>query len=479
MKRVMFSLLAFSVIFALASFPVNAQSVSFDAEAEARIAPDSALYGIDNALKRIRLALAFSQERKAEIALKHAQERLAEIQLMIEREDERGIERARRNYEVSLERASLALEKRGERTSEEKIDFMVRAEKGIEVQAFRLAEMERINEGKREEIVRTEARLNEVREKMLRERDSFKSRLEQSGLSEDDINRKFIEEMEKEKVPEIRIQAAQKAIISAQECVSRAEQTSSVEGRRERYVYLLGLARTHLEAAETAFEVEAYGRAHGQATSSYRICVAAVRFAEGEDEQKIREEFERAQERRKIDERVNINVRCDNDITQVKVEIFSEGAAERASFELRGCASRDEIMRTIMERTSLTKEELHPYISSEALHREKFSFEARETIEKEIMSREHLIREAEKVIRTQAEGMTITDLAQGFCRTVGVASVDICSDNVIVKVGVTGGYEVRKFDSSGKLVSSKITTRLEAETGHDCRNVCSSGSLLR
>ena len=48
------------------------------------ITPDSPLYGLDNAMDRLRLALTFDKAKRAERALKISEERLAEVKAMIE-----------------------------------------------------------------------------------------------------------------------------------------------------------------------------------------------------------------------------------------------------------------------------------------------------------------------------------------------------------------------------------------------------------
>ena len=50
---------------------------------DAGVTPDSALHGLDKALERISLALAFGKVKKAEIKLRIAEERLAEVDAMI------------------------------------------------------------------------------------------------------------------------------------------------------------------------------------------------------------------------------------------------------------------------------------------------------------------------------------------------------------------------------------------------------------
>jgi hypothetical protein len=73
------------------------------------VEPDSALYGVDLALDRIRLILTRNAERRAEIALNIAEERLAEAEKLAGEGNEVAAERARLQHERALEVAENSL----------------------------------------------------------------------------------------------------------------------------------------------------------------------------------------------------------------------------------------------------------------------------------------------------------------------------------------------------------------------------------
>jgi len=77
---------------------------------EAGTTPDSPLYGLDNAMDRLRLALTFNKAKRAEKALQISEERLAEVKAMIEQKKFEHAEKAEERHELFVEKARLALE---------------------------------------------------------------------------------------------------------------------------------------------------------------------------------------------------------------------------------------------------------------------------------------------------------------------------------------------------------------------------------
>ena len=76
---------------------------------EAGTTPDSPLYGLDNAMDRIRLAFTFNRERKAERAMLMAEERLAEADAMITANQTAFAERAQERHDFFVQKAEEAL----------------------------------------------------------------------------------------------------------------------------------------------------------------------------------------------------------------------------------------------------------------------------------------------------------------------------------------------------------------------------------
>lgn len=78
--------------------------------ADPGISADSPLSGIDRALDRVRLAMAFNKERKAKVALDISEERLAELQALKDEKKAAKLEKAQKHHEKALARVEQALE---------------------------------------------------------------------------------------------------------------------------------------------------------------------------------------------------------------------------------------------------------------------------------------------------------------------------------------------------------------------------------
>ena len=86
MKKIIFLFISLMLLAnVLAQADSSQDQVFEDAETDVGIAPDSALYGLENAFKKISLALTFNKKAKAKKELGIARERLREIKLMIEK----------------------------------------------------------------------------------------------------------------------------------------------------------------------------------------------------------------------------------------------------------------------------------------------------------------------------------------------------------------------------------------------------------
>lgn len=407
MKKVLFSLFSISLMISMFAGVYAQTELEFDAEAQAGVTPDSAMYGLENAMERIRLAMAFGSEAKAEVALRQAEEKLAEIKLMMDKGDEDAIEKARANHQRKLERANQAIERKSRSSSENDVEFFVRTENRLEAHNFRLAQIEENtdDDSNRERILEEEEKIIEVRNNLENKREELRTRLSNSGLTEEEIDNRI--RIEDEDVTTTRMEAAERRIDAAVHCLEDSESISVSEQRAEKFNYMIGLSRLHLEASQKAFEAEYYGRAYGQANSAYRICKAAVRFGQGADERKTNDDFDRIQQQRENHERMKIEVECgDNKMTEVKVEFETNTIRKKAEFELEGCPSREEIIRMIAERTGLTEEELNLYISANGnvQTRTRFNFEMNDEFERKIREKEAEYRER---IRQNIDGKEV------------------------------------------------------------------------
>lgn len=92
----MVALMAFALVMPM----VSAEEIEVET---AGIGPDSAFYGLDNAMERVRLAFTFGKANKARLKMKYAEERLAEVEDMIGKNKFEFAERARLRHNSTLE----------------------------------------------------------------------------------------------------------------------------------------------------------------------------------------------------------------------------------------------------------------------------------------------------------------------------------------------------------------------------------------
>ena len=78
--------------------------------------PDSPFYFLDNLSQQVKVFFAFSPERKAQIRAQIAGERLAELRVMLEENNEEGINRALENFIKESDLAAEALSDAGVRS---------------------------------------------------------------------------------------------------------------------------------------------------------------------------------------------------------------------------------------------------------------------------------------------------------------------------------------------------------------------------
>src|SRR3989344_8728997 len=99
----------------------DAQTDDSVTEESEGIAADSALYGLDLALEKLRLKVTFNEEKKAKLLLKYSQERRAEAKGMINKGKAKEAKDAADAIETNVEEAKVHIKKakdKGRNTTE-------------------------------------------------------------------------------------------------------------------------------------------------------------------------------------------------------------------------------------------------------------------------------------------------------------------------------------------------------------------------
>lgn len=378
------TVLVFLLLLLVAFTPTAFAQTSIDAEAnaevnaEAGVTPDSALYGLDLAMEKIRLALTFNMQKRAELSLKMAKERMQEARLMVAERKNAAFGKAKAEHKAAVESARTSWAAAEKTDAEAVVEFEEEAE--MQEYIATEAEMEAQAEFKAEfNEMKEEAR--RVKQKAKEERETFRAEMKERGMAEADINAAFESAQANVGVNVFLKTRAEARIKNAKECLDEAAKKTVIEAKSEQYLHMQTVAGTHLNSADAVFKAEAYGRAYGQANAAWVICESALRYLKGESIEKVRKDFEDIES--ESSENVKISFKCDGIKTEVKVELDRNGVKEKTEFILEGCADREEIVAEIDARTSLTREEAEMYIGANLNVYTKFKFRVEEEKERQ------------------------------------------------------------------------------------------------
>src|SRR3989344_5860288 len=193
--------LIFWMVFLLLFSNVIAQSEAQEISEDVGIAPDSRLYGLENAFKKISLALTFNKEAKARKELDISKERLREVKLMIERNKPEAAQKAEERHREIIEKLRERLEIDANEDIKTRVE--VKGQLTLEQRELLNRLIENLRENNRDLKVRIDAR-----------EDKLKIRLEQSGLNKEEVRVKFEERKDDglERALKERIENARKQI---------------------------------------------------------------------------------------------------------------------------------------------------------------------------------------------------------------------------------------------------------------------------
>jgi hypothetical protein len=283
-------------------FNVSAQE-DVSEEEDVGITPDSALYGLDGAWKRMRLAFTFSKEAKARKELRFAKERLREIDLMVERGKVDAAEKAKERHRNLLRNVRNRVEVLGE-DSEEDLDLNLELENEIEDQEDKIEEIKtridikgELNEEQRQRLRNFMEDLrkdgSEVRLEIENKKDKLRVRLEEKG-----IDRETIEKRIEDKREEHRDKAIDNRIKHVRREIEKSRRMLEERGREE------GLG--DLKEAEAMLE-RAHGVFHDENNleETKRLVNGALRLAVGVRSNEDKDVRDKLSDARQILKRIN------------------------------------------------------------------------------------------------------------------------------------------------------------------------------
>jgi len=202
MKKIIFLFISLMLLANVLAQADSSQDQVFEDETDVGIAPDSVLYGLENAFKKISLALTFNKKAKAKKELGIARERLREIKLMIEKDKlDAAAEKARISHEEISKKLKARFEDEVE-TDEEGIELQAEAEAEIEEQEAEIEDIKTRIEIKGELSEEQRAKLMElienlksngkdIRLKVDSRKNKLKIKLKEEGLTEVEIEERI------------------------------------------------------------------------------------------------------------------------------------------------------------------------------------------------------------------------------------------------------------------------------------------------
>jgi hypothetical protein len=342
---VMKKLFIFSV-FLLLSLGVVAQIEAVEEE-NLGITPDSPLYGLENALKRLSLAFTFGKEAKVRKELSHARERLREVKLMVERGNVDAAEKAKIRHKELINKLRVRID---DLDDDPNFETELEIETELEDQENEIEEIETKIEIKRglseEQKTRLKAFLEELRSsgsevklKIENKKGELKSRLRAKGVGEADIKKRIEDVKDKglRKSLKLRIEHVKREIEKSKEKLKDADENALGD---------LNVAKKKLEQATEEIEKGNFEEAKNLINEALKLAV----LVRGENNSKLRAVREVLRERSELKQEARVR------LDKAK-KLLKSGIKVREEDELKKFLEKDDKERKEIIKRDLDKAE--------------------------------------------------------------------------------------------------------------------------
>ncbi|MBI2508127.1 hypothetical protein HYV89_04195 [Candidatus Woesearchaeota archaeon] len=296
----------FAMVFLIFIMKASAQvEVSENAalENDVGITPDSNFYGLENAMKRIRLAFTFGDEAKARKELEFAQERLKEVKLMIEKNKIEAAGKAEAKHKEIIARLKAKVEMDVEGNDEE-VELQSEIVSSIEEQEIEIEDIKariqvkgELSDNQRQllnQLVESlKADNKEIRLRIDAREDKLKARLQAKGINEEEIKARLEEKKEigLDRALRERIENVKRQIEKSEEYLNKKDATEAEKLKAD-----LQIAREKLGLAEDELKIGNYEEAKKLILESLKLAV----LIRGDD--KFKEERDKLKERKVSEE---------------------------------------------------------------------------------------------------------------------------------------------------------------------------------
>jgi len=206
--------------------------------------PDESGYGLKIALEKIKLALTFKRERRAELELKLANKRLEEAKLMAEKNELKGLMRAREEHKKLVQKIKKDLKNSGE--DEKDLEKQNEIEDNLNEQENKIDTIENsilirakgLNEDQKKELIELvngfKSETSDVKIKINEDKEELITRLKAKGITEEQIKEKE-ERLGKniERFANHQIQQSEKMLNLANELINKAQNEKNITIKQE------------------------------------------------------------------------------------------------------------------------------------------------------------------------------------------------------------------------------------------------------
>jgi hypothetical protein len=324
MKKI-FTLLLIS-IFVGSFIPAYAQEMNdTDADVENAlqeplnpgITPDKRGYGLKIALEKIRLALIFNKEKRAELELKLAEKRLEEAKLMAKENKLDALQRANKEHKQLLEKARSDLKEVGE--NEADLEKQSKIELELENQENKAEDLENII------LLKAQGLTDEQRQKLLDLISSFKNetsslkvkvledkqalvtKLRERGVNETKLDEKAIRLGEDaEKLANQEIEQSKKMFDLASKLIEKAQANKNLTLKQET-LDSKTKAESKLNEAKQALVNEEFRKVVELARESKKLSTLTIASIQGLSKGLIKEKINELEEKARIvKEKINM-----------------------------------------------------------------------------------------------------------------------------------------------------------------------------
>ena len=207
--------------------------------------PDSAFYGLSNAVEKINLAFTFNKAKKAEKQLKFAEKRILAAQKLIKENKVEHLERLKLEHKKLFEEAISNLELISEDQVESALNQQTEVEKALEEQESKveevstdldLKEVSKLNDEQltklKEFLATIEGNFGNIKIKIKAKEERLKIKLKEQGKTPEEIEAKLKEIKEKRNLVDIQKKVAEKHVTNLEKKLEKLKEITQKHKER-------------------------------------------------------------------------------------------------------------------------------------------------------------------------------------------------------------------------------------------------------